>query len=121
MHDYLRLTIIIIILIIIIIITITIKITHVNFHLTSHLLLPYSSVINVDAKRLKTKLAAESNLILYRALSFIFEEVVGKLGASILNTNKRHRDRPKFLRTGNFCTPCLVLHQISSTNVDAEN
>ena len=52
---------IIILLIIIIIIIVTIKITHINFHLRSRLLLPYISVINVEAKRLKAKLAAESN------------------------------------------------------------
>ena len=46
-------------------------------------------------------------LTLYRALSFIFEELVGKLSASILNTNKRHRDRPKFLRTGIFAPHAL--------------
>ena len=55
-HDYLRLIIIIIIIIIIItmllllIIIVAIKITHINFHLTSRLPLPYISVINVDAK-----------------------------------------------------------------------
>ena len=55
MRDYLRLT------TIIIIITIAITITHVNFHITSRLLLPYGSVINVHAERLKAKIAAESN------------------------------------------------------------
>ena len=72
-HDYLRLIILIIIFIIIIkiiismIIIIIIIITHTNFYLfkngnycTSRLLLPYISVINLDAERLKAKLTAES-------------------------------------------------------------
>ena len=50
-HDDLSLTIIIAI----------IKITHKNFHLTSRLLLSCISVINVDAKKVKAKLTAESN------------------------------------------------------------
>ena len=45
----------------IIIIIATIKITHKNFHLTSRLLLSCISVINVDAKKVKAKLTAESN------------------------------------------------------------
>ena len=40
-HDYLRL---------IIIIMVTITITQINFHLTSRLLLPYISVIKVNAE-----------------------------------------------------------------------
>ena len=40
-RDYLRL---------ILIITVTIKIKQINFHLASRLLLPYISVINVDAE-----------------------------------------------------------------------
>ena len=70
-HDYLRLIILIIIIIIIKIIIsmiiIIIIITHTNFYLfkngnycTSRLLLPYISVINLDAERLKAKLTAES-------------------------------------------------------------
>ena len=51
-NDYLRL---------IIIIIMTIKIARINFHLTSSLLLPYISVINANAERLKAKLRAESN------------------------------------------------------------
>ena len=57
MNDYLRL----IIIIIIIIIIVTIKTARINFHLTSSLLLPYISVINANAERLKAKLRAESN------------------------------------------------------------
>ena len=54
-------------------------------------------------------------LTLYRPLSVIFDEVVGKLGASMLNNNnKRHRDVFKFLRTGifasnaNFSKKCVL-------------
>ena len=65
-HDYLRLIIRIIIIIIIIIITIIIimitimiiKITRINFHLTSRLLLPY---VDAEGGRLKAKPTAESN------------------------------------------------------------
>ena len=52
-NDYLR-------LIIIIVIMVTIKTARINFHLTSGLLLPYISVINANAERLKAKLRAES-------------------------------------------------------------
>ena len=54
-HDYLRLIIIIIIIIIIIVI---IKITRINFHLTSRLLLPY---VDAEGGRLKERPTAESN------------------------------------------------------------
>ena len=55
-NDYLRL-----IIIIIIIIMVTIKTARINFHLTSSLLLPYISVVNANAERLKAKLRGESN------------------------------------------------------------
>ena len=48
-------------LIIIIVTMVTIKTARINFHLTSSLLLPYISVINANAERLKAKLRAESN------------------------------------------------------------
>ena len=76
MHEYLRL---------IIIIMATVKITQINFHLTSRLLLlPYISVIKVNAKlKAEGEAHCRVQLTLHRPLSFIFEEVVGKLSASI--------------------------------------
>ena len=74
-HEYLRL---------IIIIMMTVKITQINFHLTSRLLLPYISVIKVNAElKAEGEAHCRVQLPLHRPLSFIFEEVVGKLSASI--------------------------------------
>ena len=53
--------IIILIIIIIIIIIMVTKSARINFHLTSSLLLPYISLINANAERLKAKLRGESN------------------------------------------------------------
>ena len=81
-HDYLRLIMIIIIIIIIIMVTIiiimvTIKITQINFQLTSRLLLPYVSVINVNAElKAEGEVHRRVRLTLYRPLSFISDEVV---------------------------------------------
>ena len=75
-HDYLRL-IMIIIIITIIIIMVTIKITQINFHLTSRLLLPYFSVIKLNAEpKAEGDVHSRVKLTLYRPLSFISEEVV---------------------------------------------
>ena len=50
-------------------------------------------------------------LILYRPLNAIFEEVVGKLGSSMININKRHRDIFKFLRAGIFARHALFCNR----------
>ena len=75
-HEYLRL----------IIIMVTVKITQINFHLTSRLLLHYISVIKVNVElKAEGEAHCRVQLTLHRPLSFIFEEVVGKLSASIRN------------------------------------
>ena len=83
---------------IIIIIIVILKITHIKFHHTSRLL-PYISVINVNAERLKAKLRAESNINLIQTVQSHLEEFVGKLCTSLSNNNKRYRDRFNVLET----------------------
>ena len=56
---------------------VTIKITQINFHLNSRLLLPYVSVIKVNAElKAEGEVQSRVKLTLYRPLSFISEEVV---------------------------------------------